>query len=581
MPRRCKPPFNHRPNLRQASKRVAQRGAMGLLGVLTVLLAFSFAALAIDTGRLWVARQDMQHAADLAALAAARHNGCGTTANDARERAAASAKQFGVDIAQPGVTLSVTRGNLVNAVDSGVISKVFIAGAEPSDTTTAAKVLLKKTVRKSLLMGGFAGQTIELSAVATAQGEAPKATLSVGTRFGITQQQADFISKLFAGILGNSDLTLTSGSLNNLATSVVNLEALRIAAGAASLNELLNRQVTVTELLRWISTASTNIDATGQQALQSIITASAGNGKLKLRVGDVLNVQTPAPDGVATANINVLDLVTVGLQVANKDALITLNAGVAGVTSIRIKLLSLPKIAVGNKGRSAVSGAWCTSAQMAQVDALIGLDTTGLPSLKLPFVAEVTVIADLALHLRAGGVNAHLIDLVADSSGGQAKVETLSSLINIDLSNNAGTGPARVAVSINLVGGLLPIKEGVRVGLKVPAQETQGSVMTLNVPAPVRKNMPQRTDRGTNLGDTLSTALRGSELTLEAEGLLSGLLNIVLAWLNPLLKGLIDGLVTPLLTNIVVPLLDVLGFGVNGVSVELTDIVAPQPQLKI
>jgi uncharacterized membrane protein len=563
-------------------RRVHQRGAMGLLGVLTLVLALTFAALTIDTGRLWVARQDMQHAADMAALAAARHNGCGTDLDEARERAATSAKQFGVDTAQPGVTLTVARGTLANAVVNGAQSQVFIPGAEPSDTTTAAKVLLKKTVPKSLLMGGFAGQTIELSATATAQGEAPKAALSVGTRFGITQKQADFISKLFGGIVGNSSLNLTPASLNNLASSVVNLEALRVAAGAASLNELLDRQVSVTELLRWISTAGTNIGATGQGALQSIISASAGNGNLRLRVGDVLNVQTPAPDGVATANINVLDLVTTGLQVGNKDALITLNAGLAGVSSVKIKLLSLPKIAVGNKGKSAVTGAWCTSAKMAQVDALIGLDTTGLPSLKIPLVAEITVIADLALHLRAGGVNAHLIDLM-DSGGGQAQLETLSSLINIDLSNNAGTGPGRLALSIEVLG--VPIKVDVKAGLSLPAQESKGKVMTVNVPAPVRTNLPQRTDRGSDLGDTLSTALKDSKLTLEVEGLLlPGLkeaVNTVLDWLAPILKVLIDGLVTPLLTNIVIPLLDLLGFGVNGVSVELTDIVAPQPLLKI
>jgi uncharacterized membrane protein len=578
MPQRSKPPITNRPSMR----RVHQRGAMGLLGVLTLVLALTFAALTIDTGRLWVARQDMQHAADMAALAAARHNGCGTDLDEARERAATSAKQFGVDTAQPGVTLTVARGTLANAVVNGAQSQVFIPGAEPSDTTTAAKVLLKKTVPKSLLMGGFAGQTIELSATATAQGEAPKAALSVGTRFGITQKQADFISKLFGGIVGNSSLNLTPASLNNLASSVVNLEALRVAAGAASLNELLDRQVSVTELLRWISTAGTNIGATGQGALQSIISASAGNGNLRLRVGDVLNVQTPAPDGVATANINVLDLVTTGLQVGNKDALITLNAGLADITSIKIKLLSLPKIAVGNKGKSAVSGAWCTRAKMAQMDVLIGLDTSKLPKLDL-IALKATAIADLALHLRAGGVDAHLVDLVADSGGGQAQLETLSSLINIDLSNNAGTGPGRLALSIEVLG--VPIKVDVKAGLSLPAQESKGKVMTVNVPAPVRTNLPQRTDRGSDLGDTLSTALKDSKLTLEVEGLLlPGLkeaVNTVLDWLAPILKVLIDGLVTPLLTNIVIPLLDLLGFGVNGVSVELTDIVAPQPLLKI
>lgn len=554
---------------------------MGLLGVLTVLLAFTFAALAIDTGRLWVARQDLQHAADMAALAAARHNGCGTTAAEALERAKTSAKQFGVDASKPDVVLTVKRGNLLNAVVSGANSQVFVPGTEPSDTTTAAKVEIKKTVPKSLLMGGFTGQTLELSATATAQGEAPKASLTVGTRFGITQKQADFLSKMLGGILGNSSLNLTPASLNNLAGGVINLEALRIAAGAASLNELLNRQVTVTELLRWISTAGANIDASGQQSLQSLIAASASKGNLMVRVGDVLNVQVPAPDGVASANLNVLDLVTVGLQVANKDALITLNAGVAGITSVKIKLLGLPKVAVGNKGKSAVNGAWCTSAKMAQMDILIGLDTSKLPTLNIPLVASATVVADIALHLRAGGVDAHLTELLADSSGGQAQLETLSSLINIDLMNNAGNAPARVALSIKLVGGLIPINTGAKVGLSVPAQETKGKVMTVDVPAPVRKNMPQRTERGTDLGDVLSTAIKGAELTLEAEGIASAVINSVLDALKPILKALVDGMVAPLLTNIVVPLLDLLGFGTSGVSVELTDIVAPQPILKI
>jgi uncharacterized membrane protein len=563
---RISQPHTHRP---------PQRGAMGLLGVLTVLLAFAFAALAIDTGRLWVARQDMQHAADMAALAAARHNGCGTNLDEARERAATSAKQFGVNTDQPGVTLTVTRGNLANALISGANSQVFIPAAEPSDTTTAARVLLKKTVPKSLLMGGFAGQTIELSAVATAQGEAPKATFSVGTRFGITQSQADFISKLFGGILGGSNLNLTPGSLNSLATSVVNLEALRIAAGAASLNELLNRQVTITELLRWISTAGTNIDAAGQQALQSIISASANNGNLAVRVGDVFNLDVPAPDGVATANINVLDLVTAGLQIGGKDQLINLNVSVTNVAFVRIKLLGLPKIAIGPKGQH-INGSWCTRATMAQMDVMVGIDT------QTPSIAGFQASTDLVLHLVVGGADGHLTDLIADSSGGTASVQTSSSLLSLALKDTPGTGPGYVAVTVPTI---LLGKKTVKINVlqTFDVVESKGRVMNVNVPAPVRKNLPQRAQRGTDLGDAIASAIKNSKLSLSFDGLgiLGSVLEPVLKLVTSTVQAVLNALVAPLVADVIAPLLDVLGIGGTGVSVELTDIVAPQPILKI
>lgn len=564
-----------------------QRGSLSILGALTLLLAFTFAALAIDAGRLWAVRQDIQHAADMAALAAARHNGCGTTLEEARERAATSAAQFGIDPAKAGVTLTVARGTLSTAGAGGGQVQTFFPSAEPSDTTTAAQVLLKKTVPKSLLMGGFLGQTIELSATATAKGDAPQATLSVGTRFGITQKQADFLSQMFGGILGNSNLNLTQGSLGNLTNAVVNLEALRVAAAAASIDELLNMRVTVSQLLRWISAGGIDIDAAGQQALRDIISASSSNGNLTVRVGDIFNVKVPAPEGAATANINVLDLVTAGLQIANKDQLITLNANVAGITNVTVKLLGLPRIAIGPKGKD-IKGNWCTSAKMASLSLIAGIDTTRLPPLlDLRPLATATVVGDVAIQVVAGGADGHLVDLMADSSGGQAKVETLSTLINTSLSNNAGTGPAQIALNVRLLSSLLPlkpIKVDVKLGLVLPAQESQGRTMTVNVPAPVRTNMPQRVDRGTNLGDALGTALKNADLTLAAELLgpsldfvVNGLLNL----LKPALKGLINGLVTPLLANVVVPLLDVLGLGSTGVSVELTDIVAPQPILKI
>lgn len=564
--------MSSRHQLQAMTRASHQRGNMSILGALTLFLAFTFAALAIDAGRLWAVRQDIQHAADMAALAAARHNGCGTTLDEARERAATSAAQFGIDPAKAGVSLTVARGTLSTAGAGGGQVQTFLPSAEPSDTTTAAQVLLKKTVPKSLLMGGFLGQTIELSATATAKGDAPQATLSVGTRFGITQKQADFIAKLFGGILGNSSLKLTPASLGNLTNAVVNLEALRVAAAAASIDELLQRQVSVAELVRWISASAIKIDAAGQQALRDIISASSGRGNLTLRVGDILNVKTPAPDGVATANINVLDLVTAGLQIANKDQLITLNAAVTNVAFLRLKLLSLPKIAIGPKGQD-INGNWCTRAKMAQVDLSVGID------LKTPTILGLEVSTDLVLHLVLGGADGQLTDLAADASGGEASVQTTSSLLSLSLKDTPGTGPGYLALKTFL--SPKPVKLNLLQTFDVV--ESKGQTVTVNVPAPVRTSMPQRSVRGTDLSDAIKTAIQKSklEITVENAGLLGLLLNPVLAIVDTLVATVLNALVAPLVAEVVSPLLDILGIGGSGVSVELTDIQAPQPILKI
>jgi uncharacterized membrane protein len=553
---------------------------------LTIFLAFTFAALAIDAGRLWAVRQDIQHAADMAALAAARHNGCGTTLNEARERAITSAKQFGIDPDQAGVTLSVTRGILNTLGAGGGQIQTFIPQPEPSDTTTAAQVVLRRTVPKSLLMGGFVGQTIELSATATAKGEAPNATLALGTRFNITEKQAEFVTRMFAGILGKSNLNLTQSSLESLTQGVINLEALRVTAGVNTIDDLLNLRVSVPDLLRWIGSAGTNLNAGAQSALKDLIEAAASRSDLKVRVGDIFSVKTPAPDGVATANINVLDLVTAALQIGGSDQLINLDLKVAGVTSLKLKLLSLPKIAIGPKGQD-INRNWCTSAKMAQLELIAGVDTSKLKPLSILGVATASVTADIAIRVVAGGVQGHLTELSADASGGLVRVQTLSSPITISLSDNASDNsspgnPAKVALSIKLLFGLIPINAELDLGLLLPGSETKGRTMALEVPAPVKKNMPQRIARPSDLKDTLESAAKGGDITLRAKLLgLDPVVNQLIALLKPILKLLIFDVLTPLLTDVILPLLEGLGLGGSGVSVELRDIQAPQPILKI
>jgi len=559
---------------------------MGILGALTIVLAFTFAALAIDAGRLWVVHQDVEHAAYLAALAAARENGCGTTLNDAKLRATESARQSGIDTAAEGVTLLVTRGTLGTSGSGGGQMRTFIAAAEPSSTTTATQVVLTKTVPKSLLMGGFMGQTLTLSATATATGQTPQATLALGTRFNITEQQAEFVTKMFAGILGNSSLSLTKESLESLTKGVVNLDALRITAGVNSVDDLLKLTVSVPELLGWINSTATNLDDGGKKALNDLVAASVGKGNLTVLVSNIFSVNTPAPAGVATANINVLDLVTAALQIGGKDQLITLNLSLKNLTTLNLKLLSLPKIAIGPKGKG-IDGNWCTSAQMAQVELIAGVDTSGLPTISVLGLATASVTADIAIRVKAGGVEGHLTDLVADSSGGLVKVETMSSPIVISLSDNDSNTsspgkPAKVAVNVTVLLGLIKIPAELDLGLVLPAAETKGKVMEIEVAAPVKANLPKREARPTDLKDTIKSATEGGDITLKVKLLgLGDVVDKVVAELKPKLKVLLFKVLTPLLMDVVLPLLESLGVGGTGVSVEVRDIQAPEPALKI
>ena len=50
----------------------SQRGAIGLFGIMTLLLAVLFVSLVVDSGRLWMQKRQLQSIADIAAIEAAQ-----------------------------------------------------------------------------------------------------------------------------------------------------------------------------------------------------------------------------------------------------------------------------------------------------------------------------------------------------------------------------------------------------------------------------------------------------------------------------------------------------------------------------
>ena len=118
------------------NSRRAQRGAIGLLGVVVLLLAVLFTALVVDSGRLWMQQRQLQTVADIASIQAARQLGCDGSASlanvqQAAQQAAAANGYTGNLLSSPNIVdlVNVTTVNGIRQFTTGG------SGAEPKPLT--------------------------------------------------------------------------------------------------------------------------------------------------------------------------------------------------------------------------------------------------------------------------------------------------------------------------------------------------------------------------------------------------------------------------------------------------------------
>ena len=518
------------------STRTHQGGGISVLAALTLVLALMFTGLALDTGRLWMAKRELQRSADMAALAAARYTGCGTTALQASQAAQNALSKNKLT----GYTLTVQRG--VAGVEAATRYNAFTP--QDSELSNAAQVTVKQSLPSSIMAGGLLDDSMTLlQATATAKGGPPAATFSIGSFASITQNQANFINALFRGILGNSSLNLGVAALTDLAGTSVNLAALQAAAGAATIEELLNRQVPLSQLLQWLATSSPS--ATAASSLSQLGSVSLNSG-LTVRLRDVLNVQIPASTATASVDINVLDLVQTSLLVGKGKGLINIGLDIAGVGGISLNLLNPPKIAVGPAGKS-LSGAWCTEAKSAQFSLKVGLNPLGIG------------LVDMALFLDLLSTSGHLASLNIAPGNNTGQLDVGSTLIGLRLRNNADTNLASV------FGGL------VQLGLNLPiGQATAGGAPFMVISD---ADMPKTVQTSGVGGGTIS-GLIGKDTSLIVK-----FLGIGLDLLSPLVKLVVSPLLSLVGDGLIDPLLQALGFDIGLVKVRLIDIDAAKPVL--
>ncbi len=330
-------------------QRIQQRGATLIVVALGMGMALA-AMMALDIGNLVWQKRELQKIADLAALAGAAQGPDGCVSDGAKANAQANGLLVS-DVFPDPVWGEWKPG------DSEVKSK---------GVGNACQVSISRTV-PYLFMFDSDDESRTLRARAIAATQEPVAMLSVRNRLlSINSQQGALLNAVVGGLLGGS-LDVAAVGWQGLANTDVNLlaylDALNTQLGlnVGTYEELLNTELAIGELLGVMASL---VPKDGPTANAAVALASLGVkakvSPLRVRLGDLLKVQTGASSAALDVSANVLSLVQALVQVGNGNNAAavqlavplrkTFGEGTWKTDSIKVELFLIekPQWAVGN-----------------------------------------------------------------------------------------------------------------------------------------------------------------------------------------------------------------------------------------
>lgn len=548
---------------------IRQRGAIGIFGVVTLMLAVLFTALVVDSGRLWMQQRHLQTIADIASIQGARQLTCNVTAADVLPQAQAAAVANGYD------GNLADSPNVVEMVDittdaSGV--RQYTAGG-----SEAVRVYATRTVPASLVLGGLFGNTVTLNAQAVSRADPAIAAFSAGSFAArIDTENSVLLNALLGELLGSS-LSLDVLSYQGIASTHVTLNDLLAASGqVGGLESLLDTSISLADWMDIMATAvaqSGTANAAAVAGMNQIASAAVSNASVKL--GDILDVATPDAEAAGKVGINALSLITSAAMIANGNNAISLPLGVnvPPITSInaQVDVIEPPKIAIGPIGNDG-NGNLCTTLTTAQVEATVNVET----DLTL---AGIGVHLDLVLAASVAQGSAGLSDIQTASDSVQVNIDANPGIASVNLTNASGAGGARVYATLPLVG----YAEIATLSMNVPVQPPAPETLTFEVDMPVGQNLPQTQTVDSPLGDSLANAL---DAPIQVSALSVSNLPLVNAVVNPIINNVLNLLVTPIVQPLVVaigetflePLFEVLGLQLGGMDLTLQGLQIRQPE---
>ncbi len=459
----------------------SQRGAVVIMTAGFMLLGVLFLALAVDTGRLYMEKRNLQRVADVVALELASTEWC---ANGAPGGEATIALNRNIPA---GASIVFKSGSpKCGTVDDGV-PRVFTPDADGN----AVQVEVIHSVAKSLVAGGYfsSDPNVDLWAVAVAsRGGDPLAALVI--RSTLVNVNEGLLNSLVGGLLGGS-VSLTAASWEGLLdTNIVLLDfldelKLRLGISAGGYDQVLNTSVTLGEILD-VAADVLPADAGAVQASLGMLGQSIGAdvAPIGIKLSDILDVQTGDGAG-ADIKTSLFGLVQGSIMLANKESPVVVNnlqvglPGLLGV-SINLKVIEPPRVsAIGNPAEAKLNplGDAKIYVQTAQVRLMVSLN---LPALSIatnllnslgnlvfdllgallggllggtPHI-QIVPSPRIDLSLDIGGASAHVTDFSCESGGEKmltAAADTAVAVLRIgDMSKGAGGSAAQKAAAAKI-----------------------------------------------------------------------------------------------------------------------------------
>ncbi|GAB6260976.1 pilus assembly protein TadG-related protein [Photobacterium sp. R1] len=574
----------------QWSSMARQRGAVGPGLILLMISMVLFLSLAVDTGRLYMEKRQLQKQADLAALSLSR-SGCyldGSTE----------------DKAQALITLM--KGNLKNNgfdPDANEYEVLFGAASinqadsrwefDPDNSVkSAGKVTLTKTVPASLLTQMTSDERVTLSASATVMKR-----MSVGFGVGSRTIDVGLTNSVLGAALGGE---LSVGSYQGLADTQVRLAGLLSAmndmgllavdVSAGTVEGILDTHLTVAQFIE------ANIQAVSEYAvldadvlpaltqLDSLAKVSA----LSLTLSDIIQLAAGSNDAMndeihraaLASKITLFDLVSAAIYAANGNHAIEiddlnvdtglLGLGQLGVT-VDATIIEPPKFTVGVLPVTDEQPG--TKVETAQVRLKVGLDLP-LNLLSLPGILDTDLSFGLAVD--AAKANAELLDMTnCTSDGYQLMFDVTPALASVKLGSRSDVDqPAKLSAEV--LSGLV----GLDVKLSANVEKTDGSGIPLIVNA-AHGDIPSVYSLTEEVSDNLDSLLSNENIIHVDTEIKSGLGSLGLDdavdyLVNTTISGMISDLLSPVILlvsqQVLDPLLNLLGIQVGTADVFVSSI---------
>ncbi|MFG0499177.1 TadG family pilus assembly protein [Pseudomonas sp. YQ_13] len=404
------------------SSAARQRGAIGLMAVVTLGLALLFMLVVIDSGRLFLEQRKLQRIADMSALeAAGQFAVCTGSGPQATVIARTAATRNGHAASNP---LTASCGYLQTGANS---LRTFTSD---NDRNEAIRVDVSNTVPTSVAAGVYTlaqGSGLPLTTTLHAHAVAssplpPQAMLSIRTTLATVDSRQSVLLNALLGALGGA-VQLDVAGWQGIASTQLNLLsyldqlAVELDLKAGDYQQLLTADATATQLLQAAVKVLQQSGAAADVVTNLGKVALGASNSTLLQLGDLLDIQNGTAQAGLDASIQLLQLVqgVIQLAVSESAATVDLPINVLGLVNgrVRLKVIEPQQIsAVGDPRTDELR------VHTAQVRAMISLDlpllnsVLGLLNAVLDLVGPITSVLNNLLSLNLASTLQSVLCLV-------------------------------------------------------------------------------------------------------------------------------------------------------------------------